>query len=192
MGETTPSPTGIPSIMCPGGRRGRGAASVKCDRCKILQKISPNVLCSSEISTSVFYCPRRSQNPWDNGGGARWASKPEGMPSPPQQPKKRQDGLKAGIGVKAQTFGVHGQTPVGAFFFGGEKVIRDQNQKFLTAREVGEILGLTFKTILDQAWRRKAGLRATRCGGAIRFSRADLDAFLEKGREKLPGQGGAA
>jgi excisionase family DNA binding protein len=51
-------------------------------------------------------------------------------------------------------------------------------ERLLTAREVGERLGLTTETVL--VWVRRGELPALRLGRAIRFRETDLDAWLEQ------------
>lgn len=52
------------------------------------------------------------------------------------------------------------------------------------ADEAARYLALSPRSIRDRGWRLKVGLLGFRCGRALRFARADLDAFIRRNRER--------
>lgn len=61
------------------------------------------------------------------------------------------------------------------------------DQRAVTLEQAAEILGVSPRSLADKRFRYRVGLAARHVGKKIVFVRADLDAVLERGRERLPG-----
>ena len=59
-------------------------------------------------------------------------------------------------------------------------------RRSMTAAEAASILGLKSTTVGDRRWRQRAGLRAFRIGGALRFREIDVLGLVEAGMEHVP------
>ncbi len=60
------------------------------------------------------------------------------------------------------------------------------HDRALTKEEAAARLGQSPKSLADQRWRRRVGLRATRVGRSLRFLESDLVRLLNRGLERIP------
>jgi hypothetical protein len=54
----------------------------------------------------------------------------------------------------------------------------------LTKEHAAQLLSLSPRSLADSRWRRRAGLRAVRVGGVLRFRHSDLLDLLARGLER--------
>jgi hypothetical protein len=54
----------------------------------------------------------------------------------------------------------------------------------LTKEHAAQLLSLSPRSLADPRWRRRAGLRAVRVGGVLRFRHSDLLELLARGLER--------
>lgn len=61
--------------------------------------------------------------------------------------------------------------------------------RLLTADEAGQRLGLAPRSLLDRRFRLRLGLHGVKLGRALRFDEGEVERLIERGRERLPGEG---
>lgn len=59
----------------------------------------------------------------------------------------------------------------------------------LRASEAAQLLGVSERSLSDRRFRFRLGLTATKVGRCLRFDEAELQKVIERGRERLPGEG---
>ena len=59
----------------------------------------------------------------------------------------------------------------------------------LRKEEAAALLGISPRSVQDRRWRLRVGLRGVRVGRSLRFRESDCLKLLERGRERLPGEG---
>jgi hypothetical protein len=60
----------------------------------------------------------------------------------------------------------------------------DQIDQLFTKELTAQLLSVSPRSIADPRWRRRAGLRAVRVGGVLRFRRSDVVELLARGLEQ--------
>jgi len=60
-----------------------------------------------------------------------------------------------------------------------------EKDRALAKEEAASLLGLSPKTLGDKRWRVRVGLYAVKIGRRLRFIENDLEALVQRGRERI-------